>query len=89
MPKKGGKGTANNQLQSRLNMHLNHEIAKKDLGIKDYLNTFKSKNTKAFDSKLNLYNAERSGAEERMFSPSAKRRNDHHRSKLNNGNIIN
>jgi hypothetical protein len=54
MPKKGAMTTTNNQQMSRFNFVINQDLAKKEMGIKDYLNTFKKVNNKSFVPTVNI-----------------------------------
>lgn len=63
---------------------LNHEIARKDAGIRDYLATFKKVNNKQRQSQLNFNWDDNKAPTERK----AKRPAHNHASMLTNGNII-
>ena len=76
---------ATDQLKSRLNFVINQDLSKQELGIKDYLNTFKKVNNKSFQPSSNFIEWDETSKPE--HSPT-KRRNDNHRSLVVN-EIIN
>ena len=85
VPKRGGNGAKGaNQMRSNLSMVLNQEQARRDAGIKDYLNTFKSVNNKERKTNITFNMGEQAADETRK----PKRPNEMHRCTMTNGNII-
>ena len=87
LPKKGATGAKNSQLESKLSLVLNHELAKKDVGIKDYLNSFKKVNIKDRVSTPGLL-AWDENAKTQQSSSNGVRKHENHACLKTSGNFL-